>query len=49
MRELAILSLFEGMPDARNNQGKRQSLPLCLSKFYQGDSCAQSGLASNGR
>ena len=33
MSEIALLDVFEGMPDCRRRQGKRHSLQLCLSLF----------------
>ena len=33
MSEIAILDVFEGVPDYRRKQGRRHSLPLCLALF----------------
>jgi hypothetical protein len=33
MSEIALLDVFEGMPDTRRRQGKRHSLQLCLALF----------------
>lgn len=33
MSEIAILDVFEGIPDHRRKQGTRHSLPLCLALF----------------
>ena len=33
MSEIAILDVFEGIPDHRRKQGRRHSLPLCLALF----------------
>ena len=33
MSQIALLDVFEGMPDCRRKQGKRHSLPLCLALF----------------
>lgn len=33
MSEIAILNVFEGIPDHRRKQGTRHSLPLCLALF----------------
>ena len=31
--QIALLDVFEGMPDVRRKQGRRQKLPLCLALF----------------
>lgn len=33
MSQIALLDVFEGMPDDRRKQGKRHSLQLCLTLF----------------
>jgi hypothetical protein len=33
LSEIAILDVFEGIPDHRRKQGTRHSLPLCLALF----------------
>ncbi|NJL83354.1 MAG: transposase family protein [Chloroflexaceae bacterium] len=33
MSEIALLKVFEGMPDGRRKQGRRHSLQLCLALF----------------
>ena len=33
MAEIALVSIFAGLPDRRRKQGKRHPLPLCLALF----------------
>ncbi len=33
MAEIALVSVFAGLPDRRRKQGRRHSLPLCLALF----------------
>ncbi len=33
MSQIALLDVFDGMPDVRRKQGRRHSLQLCLALF----------------
>ena len=48
MSEIALLDVFEGMPDNRRKQGKRHSLPLCLALFTLAVAAGNQGFLAMG-
>jgi DDE_Tnp_1-associated len=48
MFEIAILKVFEGMPDSRRKQGTRHSLQLCLALFTLAVAAGNQGFLAMG-
>lgn len=48
MSEIAIVQVFEGIPDYRRKQGKRHSLPLCLALFTLAVAAGNQGFLAMG-
>lgn len=48
MNQIALLDVFEGMPDCRRKQGRRHSLKLCLALFILAVAAGNQGFLAIG-